>query len=210
MAVTARYGARKLTLALAVVLASMAALFLLPSSRFVAATFASMTCMILATYLVTSYSGLFRPRPATVAIGLVSAVALYLVFYLGNLGIQALHPLGLSASSEGSIYSLIASPANPLYLQVSVLAFDAVGYESFFRGVLQGRLEPRFGTASPFLVALLDASIHLLTLNPLWVVTTFIADSCWGVTYYYSKDLSSSMLSHFVWDLAIFVVFPVG
>ncbi len=201
--------ALNLAAAFTFVFASMVALFLLPSAYFIAATFGSMTCMIAATWLTTRYRGLFHPRARTIVFGLVSAVAIYLVFYLGNLGIETFHPLGLSSSTENSIYSLIASPSNPLYLQVSVLAFDAVGYESFFRGVLQTRFEPRFGTASPFLVALVDAAIHLLTLNPLWVVTTFIADSCWGLTYRYSRDLTCNTLSHFVWDIVIFIVFPI-
>lgn len=199
----------KFAAAFAFVAASMAVLFLVPSTYFIAATLGSMSCMILATYLATRYRALFRPRTASVAIGIVSAAVLYIVFYAGNAGIQALHPLGLSASTESSIYSLIASPSIPLYLQVCVLAFDAVGYESFFRGVLQTRLQPRFGVASPFLVALIDASIHVLTLNPLWVVTTFIADSCWGLTFHYSKDLTSNTLSHFVWDIVIFIVAPI-
>jgi membrane protease YdiL (CAAX protease family) len=199
----------RLVLGFLFVLASMIALFVLPSQDFVAATFVSMTCMIVATYLLTRYRGLFKPRSASIVIGLVSAAALYLVFYLGNAGIATLHPLGLSASTENSIYSLIASPSNPLYVQVGVLAFDAVGYESFFRGVLQTRLEPRFGVRAPFMIAALDAAIHLVTLNPLWVVTTFIADSSWGLTYHYSKDLTSNTLSHFVWDIVIFIIFPI-
>ena len=51
--------------------------------------------------------------------------------------------------------------------------------------------------------------LHIITLNPLWVVTTFIADSVWGLTYYYSKDLTSSVTSHFVWDLVIFILLPI-
>jgi membrane protease YdiL (CAAX protease family) len=194
---------------LLVVAASLAVLFIVPQAYFIAATYAATTCMIVVTYLLTRYRGLFRPGAATVAFGLVTAVALYLIFYLGNLGVNALHPFGMSTSNENSIYSLIASPSNPLYSQVAVLGFDAVGYESFFRGVLQTRLEPRMGIGSVFLVALIDALLHVITLNPLWVVTTFIADSVWGLTYYYSKDLTSSMTSHFVWDLVIFVLLPI-
>lgn len=198
-----------LAAALAAALASMVALFLSPAAYFIALTFVSMACMIVATYLLTKYRGLFAPRALSLAAGVLSALALYLVFYLGNAGIQALHPLGLSPSAEGSIYSLIASPSNPVYLQVAVLAFDAAGYESFFRGVLQTRMEPRFGPASPFVVAVLDAAVHVLTLNPLWVVTTFIADSCWGLTFRYSRDLTSNTLSHFLWDLVIFIIAPI-
>ena len=191
------------------VAASMAVLFLVPQAYFIAATYAATTCMIVVTYLLTRFRGLFRPRVATIAFGLVTAVGLYLIFYLGNLGVTALHPLGMSTANENSIYSLIASPSNPLYSQVAVLAFDAAGYESFFRGVLQTRLEPRMGLGSVFLVALIDALLHVITLNPLWVVTTFIADTVWGLTYYYSKDLTSSVTSHFVWDIIIFIVLPI-
>src|SRR5271169_6638902 len=91
--------AQKLAGGFLLVLTSMMALFLLPPGLFVAATFASMSCMIAATYVLTRYSGLFRPRAASLGLGFVSAAALYLLFYLGNAGIVALHPLGLSAST---------------------------------------------------------------------------------------------------------------
>jgi membrane protease YdiL (CAAX protease family) len=168
-----------------------------------------MTCMIAVTYLICGYRGLFKPRPASIGLGVATAAALYLVFYAGNLGVTNLHPFGITATTENSIYSLIASPSNPLFLQVGVLAFDALGYESFFRGVLQTRLEPRTGVGSVFLVALLDALLHTVSMNPLWVVTTFIADSVWGLTYYYSKDLTSSVTSHFLWDVVIFILIPI-
>jgi membrane protease YdiL (CAAX protease family) len=196
-----------------VVAASMVVMFTVPSGDFLAAAYASTACMAVVGYLLagrsTGYLRLFHPRPLTIAFGLVTAALLYLVFYAGNLGITAIHPLGISAYNEGSIYSLITAPGNPIYVQVGVLAFDSVGYESFFRGVLQNRLQPRTGVASVFLVAILDASLHVFTLNPLWMVTTFIADSVWGLTYYYSKDLSSNITSHFVWDIVIFLVFPI-
>ncbi len=192
-----------------VVVASMFFLLTVPQEYFVAATFASMACMIVVTYMICGYRGLFRPRPVTIALGLATAAALYTVFYAGNLGVTTLHPFGISATTENSIYSLIASPSNPLFLQVAVLAFDAAGYESFFRGILQTRLEARTGVGSVFLVALFDALLHAVSMNPLWVVTTFIADSVWGLTYYYSKDLTSSVTSHFVWDVVIFILLPI-
>ncbi len=124
-----------------VVAASMVVMFTVPSHDFLAAAYGSTACMAVAGYILSGrasgYSRLFRPRPWTIVLGLSSAVLLYLVFYAGNLGIAAIHPFGISASNEGSIYSLISSPGNPAYLQVGVLAFDSVGYESFFRGVLQ-------------------------------------------------------------------------
>jgi hypothetical protein len=209
MATTPELGGPGFVSGLMAVAASMFLLFTVPQEYFIAATFVATTCMIVVTLLITGYRGVFRPRVTTIGLGVATAAALYAVFYCGNLWVTSLHPLGIGATNESSIYSLIASPSNPLFLQVWVLAFDAVGYESFFRGVLQTRLEPRTGVGSVFLVASLDALLHVVTLNPLWVVTTFIADSVWGLTYYYSKDLSSSLTSHFVWDIVIFILLPI-
>jgi membrane protease YdiL (CAAX protease family) len=202
-------SSQKLLASGAIVVASMAAMFTLPSKFFLPAAYVSTACMFLGAVSVGGYRSLFKPTMRTTTLGLVSAAVLYLIFLGGNLMIQQLHPLGIGGSSENSIYGLIASPGTPIYVQVGVLLFDSVGYESFFRGVLQKRMRARLGVGSPFAVAAADACIHLLTLNPLWVVTTFIVDSIWGLTYHFTRDLSSSMTSHFVWDAAIFLLFPI-
>ncbi|MDA4125369.1 MAG: CPBP family glutamic-type intramembrane protease [Thaumarchaeota archaeon] len=192
----------------AVVVVSMVALFALPREYFVVMTFVSTTCMLAAALAL----GLRAPaqlRYAAVAVGLASAALLYLVFLLGGVAVDTLNPFGMTSASETSIYSLIASPSNPLYLQVGLLLFDSAGFESFFRGVVQERLQKRMGVGAAPVVALLDASIHVVTLNPLWVGATFATDLVWGVTYFYGRGLQASFASHFIWDLAIFIVRPI-
>ncbi len=203
-----RRGVR-LAAGLAAVLASMVTLFVAPQADFVPLTFLATSCMIAAALAVGGYSKLFRPSARSLALGLASAVVLYALFYAGSLGVSAFHPFGISPSAETSIYSLIVSPSNPRYLQVAVLLFDALGYESFFRGVLQKEATRRLGAAAPFAVAAGDALVHVLSFNLLWVVTTFIADSVWGVVYLRTKDLTSSFASHFLWDVVIFILFPI-
>jgi membrane protease YdiL (CAAX protease family) len=194
---------------LAGVVASMLAMFTVPPAYFVLAAFVSTTVMVAASYAL----GVFRParglRSTVIVAGVVSAAALYLIFYLGAAGIDAFHPFGVTSTSESSIYSLIASPSNPLYLQVGVLLFDAAGYESFFRGVLQKWLTPRIGVGAAPAVALFDAALHVATLNPIWVVATFVTDVAWGLTYHYGRGAQASFTSHILWDLAIFIIRPV-
>lgn len=190
-------------------MASMVVLFVVPRDYFTAATFFATGFMVLAAY---SLGAIKRPpalRYSALGLGLLTAGALYLVFYAGGWAIGSFHPLGISSASEASIYSLIASPGNPLYVQVLLLLFDSAGYESFFRGVLQLRLQSKIGAAAAPAVALLDASIHVITLNPIWVAGTFLTDLTWGLTYYYGKGLQGSFVSHIVWDIAIFIVRPV-
>jgi len=186
----------------------MLILFLVPSGLFIAATFGATAVMIIASLLVGDAS---RPRLTlrSAIIGLMSAFLLYLVFYGGNAAITKFGFPGVSGPTGASIYALIAAPSNPLLLQVGVLAFDAAGYESFFRGTLQRRLQPRFGPSSAALVALVDAGLHFATGNLLWVSTTFVADLVWGLTYHYGRDLSASLASHFLWDIAIFIIRPI-
>jgi membrane protease YdiL (CAAX protease family) len=194
---------------LVIVLASMILLFTVPRDYFAAATFLSTGCMIAAALALGGIQTRARLRYASLALGLVSAAVLYLVFYLGGAVVDSLHPFGITSASENSIYSLIASPSNPLFVQVALLLFDSAGYEAFFRGVLQSRLQARIGIAAAPAVALLDAGLHLFTLNPIWVGGTFITDVVWGITFYYGKGTQSSFTSHFVWDLAIFILRPV-
>lgn len=187
----------------------MVVLFAVPAGYFVAATFGATAVMLAAAYAL----GALRPpkslRVPALAAGVASAVALYLLFYLGAAAIDAFHPLGITSASESSIYSLISSPSNPLPLQVGLLLFDAAGYESFFRGVLQSRLSTRMGVGAAPAVALLDAALHVVTLNPVWVGATFVTDLVWGLTYHYGRGTQASFTSHFLWDLAIFILRPV-
>ncbi|HEV2227165.1 MAG TPA: CPBP family glutamic-type intramembrane protease [Nitrososphaerales archaeon] len=200
-------GRTKLLATLAVV-GSMLALFSIPRGYFVAATFLSTSCMVVASFLVAPPRTKPKLKFVAMAAGLLSAAVLYLVFFAGALALKALIP-GYSSASESSIYSLIASPSNPLPLQVGVLLFDAAGYESFFRGVLQKQLQPKMGVAAAPTIALFDAMIHLATFNLIWVATTFVADLVWGLTYHFGKGFQASFTSHFIWDLAIFVIRPI-
>lgn len=198
----------RLAASLAAVVVSMIILFRAPPGYFVAATFGSTGVMVAAS----AYLGGLRPRrPAylSIAMGAGSALFLYLAFSAAGWVISSYHPLGMTSASESSIYSLIASPENPLYLQAGVLLFDAAGYEAYFRGTLQKRLQGRLGVLAAPAVAVFDAALHAATFNVVWVGATFVADLVWGLTYYYGKGTQGSFTSHLIWDLAIFIVRPV-
>jgi membrane protease YdiL (CAAX protease family) len=186
----------------------MTEMFTTPHSYFVPASFVSTISMIAVTFLLGRFGSTVRGFSSIrFAVGILTAVVLYLIFLGGNAFLRDYAPFGISASNEGGIYSLFAGTPIPLLLVV--LAFDAVGFESYFRGNLQRWLQPKIGLAGVFLVAALDASIHFSTMNPLFPATTFIADSVWGLNYYYTKDLYSNISSHFFWDLLVFVLLPI-
>ena len=202
-------GTPRLIPGLALVVASMVVLFVVPPGYFAAATIFSTSCMMVAARYAGGLRLSQRVRPTSVGVGMATGALLYLVYFAGGAAIDAFHPLGVTSASESAIYALIASPSNPIYLQAAVLLFDSAGYESFFRGVLQARLQPRFGAYSAPAVALVDAAVHVFTLNPVWVGGTFVSDLFWGLAYHYGKGTQASFTSHILWDLAIFIIRPV-
>ncbi len=199
---------RRIVSATVLVAGSLLALFEAPRTYFVAGTFAATTVMVASAYFIRKPLDKSVQGPKPWALGLASALILYGVFYGGNLALKSglIPGVGLQ---ESSIYSLIASPTNPLWVQVAVLTFDAAGFEAFFRGTLQKTLAPKLGVWAVPGVALFDSALHVATFNPLWVITTFVADVAWGLTYRYSKGFPASFTSHLAWDLAIFVLKPI-
>ena len=67
----------------------------------------------------------------------------------------------------------------------------------------------KIGIGAVFLVAVIDAAIHISTLNPLFPATVIVADSVWGLNFYFTKDLYSNIASHFLWDVLIFIIIPI-
>ena len=194
-----------------IVALAMIEMFSVPKGYFVLGSLVATSCMICATFLVIPDCGSSEFRktsPKTIVLGAVTAIVLYLVFVAGNAFVRSFSPLGVSISNENSIYLLFAS--TPILLRIVVFVLDAVGFESYFRGTLQRQFSTRIGVGSAFVVALLDSAIHISSLNPLFVATTFVADSIWGLNYYFTKDITSNITSHLLWDILIFIVFPIS
>ncbi len=187
---------------------TMIEMFTIPKAYFVEGSIISTSSMVCVTYLLLKVDKpKFVPKARFLVIAVLTAILLYLIFFIGNLGVKAFPLFGISTASEQSIYGLFNKV--PLPLLVVVFVLDAVGFESYFRGNVLAKLSQRMGIASVFAAAALDAVIHISTLNPLFPPTTFIADSVWGLYYYKTKDLSSTILCHFVWDIMIFVLIPI-
>ena len=191
-----------------IVALTMIEMFVIPRSYFVLGSIVSTSAMICVAYLLLSgIRELFRPSIRFLVLALIVAILLYLVFFAGNLGIKAFPLMGVSTASEQSIYGLFNNVPLPILIVVFIL--DAVGFESYFRGNILNNLSQRIGIGSVFAAAALDAAIHFSTFNPLFPATTFVADTVWGFYYYKTRDLSSTIACHFIWDIMIFVLIPI-
>jgi membrane protease YdiL (CAAX protease family) len=147
-------------------------------------------------------SGLLRKA----ALGIASAAVLYAVFAVGH--IVALRIFPFAASGISNVYALKAGvPALRVVLLIGLII--GPGEEIFWRGFLQeqtGRTTRRaFGFA---LTVLLYTAVHLASGNIMLVLAAAVCGVFWGWLYLRFRSPVLNVVSHTLWDLAVFVVFP--
>ena len=142
-----------------------------------------------------------------VPIGVFAAAVLYFVFYGGYYLSTAL----FSGAKVGvtAVYStrIQASP-----LVIGMLLFFWIGpcEEVFWRGFVQRKLAAKFGPWRGYVYASsLYTLVHIWSGNPMLIIAALFCGFFWGGLYLWRKRLTACLLSHALWDLSIFVLFPV-
>lgn len=147
-------------------------------------------------------SGLLRKA----AIGIASAAALYAVFAVGR--VVALRVFPFAGAGIGNVYALRAGV--PL-LRVALLIGLVIGpgEELFWRGFFQERTGAMTSRAFGFaLTALLYAGVHMASGNVMLVLAAAVCGVFWGWLYLRFRSPVLNILSHTLWDFAVFVFFP--
>ena len=161
---------------------------------------------------VTAYSLLWqRPRLifrwSSLALGALSAAALYGIFWVGN----ALAPLVVHGAhgQVGSIYGL-GEGSSRLWIFLLLFLVTGPGEEIFWRGFIQGRLMEKLGAFWGFAVAvLIYGGVHVFSRNPMLVLAALVAGAVWGLQYVWRRDLLALIVSHSLWSACIFAVLPI-
>jgi membrane protease YdiL (CAAX protease family) len=147
-------------------------------------------------------SGLVRK----IVLGVGSAAALYGIFAVGRLAALRLFPF--AARGIWDIYALRSEvPILRVVLLIGLVI--GPGEELFWRGFLQERTgaatRPALGFA---LTALLYTAVHLASGNVMLVLATAVCGVFWGWLYLRFRSPFLNIVSHTLWDLLAFVIFP--
>ncbi len=142
---------------------------------------------------------LFRARPRDIAIGIASALLLYAIFWVGKQIALAILPF-----AADQIQSVYAKRGQLDLLSIGLLLFFLLGpsEEIFWRGFVQRRLGLPVTTA-------LYALVHIWTLNLILIIAAGVAGLLWGWLYQREQNLITVIISHALWDVSIFVLFPL-
>ena len=149
----------------------------------------------------------YRLKSIYIIIGLLAAVGLYGVFWLGNF--ISTHVLPFAVSQVDSIYT-IRSGQNPWVISLLLLLLIGPAEEIFWRGFVQRRLCKQYGLLVGFIVAVMCyALVHIWSFNFMLIAAAAVCGGFWGLLYMTTGNLWSCIISHAVWDVIILIIFPI-
>lgn len=166
--------------------------------------------------ILSALATFFRPRwwmdtrwnLANVYWGIGVAVGLWGVFWLGDRVSSWL--FDFARPQVDLIYGM-KSGESPWLLSVLLLLLIGPAEEVFWRGYVQRTLSIRWNPNIGFLAStLLYAVVHAPSCNFMLLMAALVAGVVWGGLYrFFPNRLSALIVSHALWDAAVFVWFPI-
>jgi len=142
-----------------------------------------------------------------IILGLFSALLLYALFYAGNELSQIIFPFAETDISR--VYSFKQGAAT-WRIAVLMVFIIGPGEEIFWRGFLQRKWTEKFGSLPGLIMAVFFyAGIHISSGNIMLVLAAAVCGLFWGVLYLRYRSVIMLIVSHTIWDLLIFLAFPL-
>lgn len=141
-----------------------------------------------------------------IGLGLASAALLYGLFWIGNQAARCL--FDFAAGGIDAVYGLKAGAS---VWRVGLLIGLLIGpaEEVFWRGFLQRRLATRHGRWLGLVLATsLYTGMHIGSGNLMLIAAAGVCGLFWGLMWLRFESLGLNIVSHIVWDLAVFLIFP--
>lgn len=138
--------------------------------------------------------------------GTLSGIILYLLFWIGNYLIELFN---LPFSKEITKLYKSFSPSQ-IWHYVVLLLIIVPGEELFWRSFVQKRLSNHMGTILSITVAaLLYTTIQMYSGSFIHLFSALFAGVFWGALYAWKKSIPLIIISHLIFDLALFILFPL-
>ena len=147
--------------------------------------------------------------PSNVLSGIFIAALLWGIFWVGDRVSSWL--FDFAGRQVNAIYGMKAGES-PWLLTALMLFLIGPAEEIYWRGYVQKTLSGRFGKNAGFISAtLLYALVHAGSCNFMLVMAALVAGAVWGALYrFFPERFSAIIISHAVWDAAVFIWFPIG
>lgn len=158
----------------------------------------------------------FRPRllkclrfnVGDILLGVGMAAALWGVFWVGDK--LSVLMFDFARPQVDMIYGMKGGES-PWLLTALMLFLIGPAEEIFWRGYVQHTLSERLSADGGFVVAtLFYALVHVGSCNFMLVMAAAVAGVVWGLFYRLFPDrMTPLVVSHALWDVAVFIWFPI-
>jgi len=99
---------------------------------------------------------------------------------------------------------------DPAIIAVLLVLVIAPFEEIFWRGLVLEKLMGVLPSRVALWIAIgLYSVVHIWAMNPMLLLAAFVLGAHWSLLYWKFRSLVPGLVSHAVWDVMIFVVFPV-
>lgn len=145
-----------------------------------------------------------------ILLGIALAIILWGIFWLGDKLSQWMFP-SFARAQVNSIYS-IKDGFNPHMVGLLLLLLIGPAEEIFWRGYVQEKLQRSF--SKTWIGAVVGiafyTAIHIPSCNFMLIVAAGVCGVVWGGLYWWKPQwFPALLLSHALWDAAVFVWFPI-
>ncbi len=171
-------------------------------------TFSATTLSFLATLFAWGWWRNLRVSLGEVCLGIAIAAVLWCVFWMGDKLSQIM--FDFARPQVDAIYGMKEGES---YWLLTILMLFLIGpaEEIYWRGYVQRMLSERWNPNVGFAVTtLVYALVHAGSFNFMLIMAALVAGMIWGLLYrLFPERFLAIIISHAVWDVAVFIWFPI-
>ena len=171
-------------------------------------TGSAVTLSLLSTWLNPGWHKQINFNLSNVVLGILITVGLWSVFWIGDKLSSLL--FDFARPQVDSIYSM-KEGESPWLLTMLMLFLIGPAEEIYWRGYIQRKLSEKWNPNKGFIVTtLIYALVHAGSMNFMLTMAALVAGLAWGLLYrLFPKYFGAIILSHALWDVAVFIWFPI-
>ena len=171
-------------------------------------TCSGLTLTLYSTWAAPHWWKDLRFRLSDILIGIALATVLWGVFWIGDRVSSVMFDF---ARPQVDIIYGMKDGENPLVLTLLMLFIIGPAEEIFWRGYIQKNLSvcrnPNWGF---IITTLVYSLVHVSKFNFMLIMAAAVAGFIWGLVYrFFPERLGAIIISHALWDCAVFIWFPI-
>ncbi len=141
-------------------------------------------------------------------LGISIAIVLWGIFWIGN---EVSNWLFSFARPQVNLIYGMKEGESPLLLSMLLLFLIGPAEEIFWRGYVQRQLTAFYNPDKGFILTTLCYTlVHIASFNFMLIMSSLVCGIVWGGLYrFMPRRLPAIILSHALWDAAVFVWFPI-